>query len=92
MEILKYLEHLQDFVTSKYIITEKQAHSGMNKHVKGRIVSWGFQEDLGVQSDSAITSNDSLNMILILVANCKHELLSIDINGIFLQGEKLDRK
>ena len=82
----------QETIQSRWVLTEKQAHDGQKKKVKGRLVAKGFQEAFKPQSDSPTILRDSLKTILTIAANERHNLASLDITGAFLQGEKLDRE
>ena len=78
-------------IDSRWILNEKQAHDGQKKKVKARLVAKGFQEEYKPQSDSPTVLRDSLKTFLVLAANEKFDLASVDITGAFLQGEKIDR-
>ena len=59
----------QPMIQSRWILTEKQAHNGQKKKVKGRIVAMGFQEEFKPQSDSPTVLRDSLKTLLAVAAN-----------------------
>ena len=82
----------QRTIQSKWVLTEKQAHDGQKKKIKGRLVAKGFQEEFKPQSDSTTILRDSLKTVLTVAANEGHHIASLDITGAFLQGEKLDRE
>ena len=82
----------QSTIQSRWVLTEKQAHDGQKRKVKGRLVAKGFQEEFKPQSDSPTVLRDSLKTVLVVAANEKHHIASVDITGAFLQGEKLDRE
>ena len=82
----------QRTIQSRWVLTEKQAHDGQKKKIKGRLVAKGFQEEFKPQSDSPTILRDSLKTVLTVAANEGHHIASLDITGAFLQGEKLDRE
>ena len=82
----------QKTIDSRWILNEKQAHDGQKKKVKARLVAKGFQEEYKPQSDSPTVLRDSLKTFLVLAANEKFDLASVDITGAFLQGEKIERE
>ena len=81
----------QKTIQSRWVLTQKQAHDGQKKKVKGRLVAKGFQEQFKPQSDSPTVLRDSFKTALSVAANEGHHIASVDITGAFLQGEKLDR-
>ena len=86
------LDNGQKTIQSRWVLTEKQAHDGQKRKVKGRLVAKGFQEEFKPQADSPTVLRDSFKTALALAANEKHHIASVDITGAFLQGEQLDRE
>ena len=81
----------QDFIDSRWVITQKEEHDGQKTRIKARNVAKGFQEAVKPQSDSPTVSRDSLRTFIAIAANMEFKICSVDITGAFLQADKLDR-
>ena len=80
----------QDTISMKWVFTEKVDNG--ERRTKARLVARGFEEhDENYRTDSPTCKQDSLRLVLFVIANNGWELHSLDISAAFLQGDKLKR-
>ena len=83
------------FIDSRFVKTRRASPDNPGQtEIKCRWVLKGFQDPdiLELQRQSPTLSADSLMVTLQLIASLKWELMIMDIEGAFLQGEPLQRK
>ena len=81
----------QDRISSRWVITVKEAHDGQKTKCKARLVARGFQENVPPQSDSPTVLRESNKLFSAVAANQGFGLLSVDIRAAFLQSKELQR-
>ena len=81
----------QDRITSRWVITMKEAHDGQKTKFKARLVARGFQEEEPPLSDSPTVLRESNKLFTAVAANESFEIASIDIRAAFLQSKELKR-
>ena len=81
----------QTRITSRWVVTEKEAHDGMKKRIKARLVVRGFQEEEDPRSDSPTLAKESLKTMMAIAANEKFTTKCMDITNAYLQGKEITR-
>ena len=81
----------QERITSRWVITMKEAHDGQKTRFKARLVARGFQENVPPQSDSPTVLRESNKLFSAVAANQDFRLVSVDIRAAFLQSKELTR-
>ena len=81
----------QERITSRWVITVKEAHDGQKIKFKARLVARGFQEEMPPQSDSPTVLRESNKLFTAVAANFDFEIASVDIRAAFLQSKELKR-
>ena len=82
----------QERISSRWVITMKEAHDGQKKKYKARLVARGFQENIPPQSDSPTVLRESNKLFSAVAANQEFKLVSVDIRAAFLQSKELKRE
>ena len=82
----------QDRITSRWVVTMKEAHDGQKTKCKARLVARGFQEEEPPLSDSPTVLRESNKLFTAVAANEGFKVLSIDIRAAFLQSKELKRE
>ena len=81
----------QERISSRWVITVKEAHDGQKTKYKARLVARGFQESTLPQSDSPTVLRESNKLFTAIAANQEFQLVSVDIRAAFLQSKELQR-
>ena len=81
----------QDRITSRWVVTKKEAHDGQKTKCKARLVARGFQEEEPPLSDSPTVLRESNKLFTAVAANENFNVVSIDIRAAFLQSKQLNR-
>ena len=81
----------QDRISSRWVVTAKEAHDGQKTKTKARLVARGFQENHPPQSDSPTVLRESNKLFSAVAANEDFDLVSVDIRAAFLQSKELQR-
>ena len=81
----------QERISSRWVITVKEAHDGQKTKYKARLVVRGFQEETPPQSDSPTVLRESNKLFTAVAANEGFEIVSVDIRAAFLQSKELNR-
>ena len=81
----------QDRISSRWVITMKEAHDGQKTKFKARLVARGFQEKDPKLCDSPTVLRESNKLFTAVAANERFSVLSIDIRAAFLQSKELKR-
>ncbi|CAB4041176.1 Hypothetical predicted protein, partial [Paramuricea clavata] len=79
----------QKCVSTRWVLTLKHTETGITP--KARLVARGFEENNPSQSDSPTCANESLRIVIAIIAQMGWTINSIDIKTAFLQGNCLDR-
>ena len=82
----------QERITSRWVITVKEAHDGQKTKYKARLVARGFQEEVKPQSDSPTVLRESNKLFTAVAANEEFYIVSVDIRAAFLQSKELTRE
>ena len=82
----------QPRISSRWVVTNKEAHDGMKVRTKARLVVRGFQETEEHRSDSPTLSKESLKILMSIAANEGFEIQSLDVKNAFLQGKPIERE
>ena len=77
----------QERITSRWVITMKEAHDGQKTKFKARLVARGFQENFPPESDSPTVLRESNKLFTAVAANNDFRLVSVDIRAAFLQSK-----
>ena len=81
----------QPRITSRWVITRKEAHDGMKTRIKARLCMRGFQETANPQSDSSTISAEASKTLLAVSANEGFNLVTLDVTSAFLQGKEFKK-
>ena len=81
----------QERISSRWVVTVKEAHDGRKTKCKARLVARGFQENIPPQSDSPTVLRESNKLFSAVAANQDFKLVSVDIRAAFLQSKELTR-
>ena len=81
----------QERITSRWVVTVKEAHDGQKTKYKARLVARGFQEETPPQSDSPTVLRESNKLFTAVAANEGFVIVSVDIRAAFLQSKELNR-
>ena len=81
----------QDRITSRWVITSKEAHDGQKTKVKARLVARGFQEEEQPLSDSPTVLRESNKLFTAVAANGGFHVVTVDIRAAFLRSKALNR-
>ena len=81
----------QERISSRWVVTVKEAHDGQKTKFKARLVARGFQENVPPQSDSPTVLRESNKLFSAVAANQDFQLVSVDIRAVFLQSKELTR-
>ena len=73
----------QDRITSRWVVTVKEAHDGQKTKYKARLVARGFQEEVPPQSDSPTVLRESNKLFTAVAANEGFKITSVDIRAAF---------
>ena len=82
----------QERISSRWVITVKEAHDGQKTKYKARLVARGFQEEVPPQSDSPTVLRESNKLFTAVASNEDFKVLSVDIRAAFLQSKELKRE
>ena len=82
----------QERITSRWVVTLKEAHDGMKQKVKARLVVRGFQEETTPRADSPTLAKESFKTMIAIAANEGFRITSMDITNAYLQGSPIDRE
>ena len=59
----------QQYITTRWVVTEKEQHDGLKVRTKARLVLRGFMESTKPRSDSPTASHEMLKVGLAIAAN-----------------------
>ena len=82
----------QDRITSRWVVTRKEAHDGQKAKIKARLVARGFQEEEQPLSDSPTVLRESNKLFTAVAANEGFSVVTVDIRAAFLQSKELNRE
>ena len=71
----------QPRISSRWVITEKQNHDGMEVKMKARLAVRGFQEAENPRSNSPTLLHDSLRIWMTITGNEDFEIRSLDVKN-----------
>ena len=80
----------QEVIGSHWIITVKEKHDGKKQQFKVRLVAQGFQDYLKPHPDSPMAAKNNFKFLMLVAANNRFKLASVEIRAAFLQSKVLD--
>ena len=75
------LKDKQNVIGTRWVITEKQNHDGMEVKTKARLAVRGFQEAENPRSNSPTLLHDSLRIWMTITGNEDFEIRSLDVKN-----------
>ena len=68
----------QQYITTRWVVTEKEQHDGLKVRTKARLVLRGYMESTKPRSDSPTASHEMLKVGLAIAANEQWDLECLD--------------
>ena len=81
----------QQFITTWWVVNEKENHDGMKVQVKAHLCLRGYQEKEKLRSDSPTASREMLKVVLVIAVNEGWKAECLDVTAAFLQGAAIER-
>ena len=89
----KVIDCGQQFVSSRWVFTEKPIPDSFETKLKARIVCRGYEEDSSnLRTDSPTCTKESLRLLITTISYKNWVCKSLDVRAAFLQGFPIDRE